>query len=575
MQVVGGILVAQMTLSMPDGNVSRLERVDVGEASAPIDLDCLELDDARFFALTDDHVVVNGLVATQFRDRDTLELLGSVHSGLGAMPEVGPSCAPLVLGDRLLLSRGYGLAELDHSLPLPVGPIATLPGDYDPAGCGAFGISIVDEHVGPGEIIRHWTVYDQRDPLTPVELLHRQRTILSGDPPYSFGIAVQDEQRAVILEYDAGAVDPHAWSVIDTEGSLAQVSNVAGTPTLDGSVLYLSRGTSFSDASLLAYDLADGTVNQLWELPCMVSGKAWIVGDLALVPFEVGVSVLDVAGPEAPVDLGFASANVSGVAHVFWHDNRVVMVSRSAVRTYEIDLDDSSLLIQRGFLALSGGQALSATARSGDLLLVATAEENDDWQIVSLADADAPVALGDPVEGLVTGAVWSTPHLYLGTPHGVMQYDVSDPAAPVWIASSSWLDTDHPLCTRGVNLLSDGHLLPLDCMDQVSIEDSTTQPGDDLPAAFGVVLHQVSPNPFNPRAVVRFDLDRGSHVVVTVHDVRGRLVKTLAREALDAGQHVYTWQGRDDAGREMPSGTYLVRLATDQAVRHTKAVLVR
>lgn len=103
-----------------------------------------------------------------------------------------------------------------------------------------------------------------------------------------------------------------------------------------------------------------------------------------------------------------------------------------------------------------------------------------------------------------------------------------------------------------------GHLWPL------SVED----PRDDQPlpnAVPGVLrLFQNAPNPFNPSTRIGFDLDRTSPVKLDVYDVRGRLVRRLAEGELPAAHHDIVWDGLDDGGRPLPSGTYLYRLQTDR-----------
>lgn len=89
-------------------------------------------------------------------------------------------------------------------------------------------------------------------------------------------------------------------------------------------------------------------------------------------------------------------------------------------------------------------------------------------------------------------------------------------------------------------------------------------------------ITRVAPNPFNPRTVVEFSLPRNARVTVLLHDLRGRRVRTIDRGTLDAGTHEQVWNGRDDAGREVASGVYLVRVVTDGAVgAGRKITLVR
>jgi hypothetical protein len=70
-----------------------------------------------------------------------------------------------------------------------------------------------------------------------------------------------------------------------------------------------------------------------------------------------------------------------------------------------------------------------------------------------------------------------------------------------------------------------------------------------------------SPNPFNPRTTIAFDLPRATEATLSVHDLRGRVVRTLVNGRLAAGRQLVEWDGRDAAGRPAASGVYLVRLA--------------
>jgi len=68
------------------------------------------------------------------------------------------------------------------------------------------------------------------------------------------------------------------------------------------------------------------------------------------------------------------------------------------------------------------------------------------------------------------------------------------------------------------------------------------------------------PNPFNPVTRIQFVLDRDARVSLRVFDVHGRAVRTLVDSYLASGQRVVGWDGRDDGGRLLASGTYFVRL---------------
>ena len=84
------------------------------------------------------------------------------------------------------------------------------------------------------------------------------------------------------------------------------------------------------------------------------------------------------------------------------------------------------------------------------------------------------------------------------------------------------------------------------------------------------------PNPFTPRTSVGFDLPSAAAVTVRIHDVGGRLVRTLAAgEVLAAGHHEQPWDGRDDAGGGLAAGLYFVRFRVGERVLTQRVSLVK
>ena len=60
---------------------------------------------------------------------------------------------------------------------------------------------------------------------------------------------------------------------------------------------------------------------------------------------------------------------------------------------------------------------------------------------------------------------------------------------------------------------------------------------------------------------------------MTVYDVLGRAVHTLLDDRREPGAHRVTWDGRDDAGQALSSGTYLVRLEAG-VFRQTRQIIL-
>ena len=98
--------------------------------------------------------------------------------------------------------------------------------------------------------------------------------------------------------------------------------------------------------------------------------------------------------------------------------------------------------------------------------------------------------------------------------------------------------------------------------------------GDEPPRPFDLTL-STSPNPFNPRVKISFELTREAPVVLRVFDMRGHVVANLVSERLSAGVHGADWDGRDEAGRAVAAGVYFASITSEGAVASRKITLVK
>ncbi len=90
-----------------------------------------------------------------------------------------------------------------------------------------------------------------------------------------------------------------------------------------------------------------------------------------------------------------------------------------------------------------------------------------------------------------------------------------------------------------------------------------------------VELFPAYPNPFNPETVLSFTLPLADNVEFTIYDDRGRKIIVLINGFISAGRHQVIWDGRDEGGVSVPSGTYLALLRTEKIQLTRKLVLVK
>lgn len=106
------------------------------------------------------------------------------------------------------------------------------------------------------------------------------------------------------------------------------------------------------------------------------------------------------------------------------------------------------------------------------------------------------------------------------------------------------------------------------------LEDLTGVEDTSPPALVRECL-AVSPNPFSGFAVIRFAPPGSGPVGVQIYDVSGRLVRHLKSEWMSKRAGTVHWDGRDDAGRRVSSGIYLVRVEADGLTQTGRVVLLR
>lgn len=109
---------------------------------------------------------------------------------------------------------------------------------------------------------------------------------------------------------------------------------------------------------------------------------------------------------------------------------------------------------------------------------------------------------------------------------------------------------------------------------QFKAEFSSTSNADPFYQTMGTPP-VASPNPFNPKTTISFDVPKTTRVDLSIHDLRGHLVKNLAGGILDQGHYELNWNGLNNQGQALASGTYFVRLVSNGTMEQSKIALIR
>ena len=87
-------------------------------------------------------------------------------------------------------------------------------------------------------------------------------------------------------------------------------------------------------------------------------------------------------------------------------------------------------------------------------------------------------------------------------------------------------------------------------------------------------LFENYPNPFNPSTSLSFSLKESRQTSLVIYNALGQKIRTLLSEPRSAGKHTIVWNGRDDGGRAVSSGTYFFRLTSGSFVQTRRMTLV-
>lgn len=137
--------------------------------------------------------------------------------------------------------------------------------------------------------------------------------------------------------------------------------------------------------------------------------------------------------------------------------------------------------------------------------------------------------------------------------------------------NSSWIPND----CKVIVFVQDISTKKVQNVEEIGLDHVVAGVGEGntnaVPTTFA--LAQNFPNPFNPTTTVSYAVPSQSFVSLKVFNTLGEEVRTLVSGVREVGNHTATWDGLNSAGKEVPSGTYLLQMTAGQ-FRETKKMLL-
>ncbi len=331
---------------------------------------------------------------------------------------------------------------------------------------------------------------------------------------------------------------------------------------LDGNIAWILT----DESTLVAADISDFHNAVILSTTPLDARKLILEEDRAFAVdrYPETLIPLDLGDPFSP-QVGSAILLPSKLESQMVHGGLVyVGTESSGLLIYDIsDVFTENLV---GQISLSTGNK-GILWHNGQVLLL----HETGFQIISATDPTNPQLISQ-VEGVIEPqplAIWSADRLYLSESSGDLEvWDLSDLTLP-WLVGSA-MGAGRDLYAGVGNLVEPGGVYPLDCGELVSVADDLVS---STPSNRSRI--HTAPNPFNPKTTVLFSVPEEGPVDLSVYDLRGNHLRTLVTGYRDRGDHVLQWDGKDQTGRNLSSGTYFLTLKWAAGLSSSKVTLVR
>ena len=96
---------------------------------------------------------------------------------------------------------------------------------------------------------------------------------------------------------------------------------------------------------------------------------------------------------------------------------------------------------------------------------------------------------------------------------------------------------------------------------------------DSTPFSYG--LQQNYPNPFNPSTTIHYILGKPGYTTLKVYNLVGKEIRTLVNAHQTAGEYSVAWDGKDNFGRRVASGVYVVTLESGSFKQARRMTLLK
>ncbi len=161
----------------------------------------------------------------------------------------------------------------------------------------------------------------------------------------------------------------------------------------------------------------------------------------------------------------------------------------------------------------------------------------------------------------------------------LISWDMTNDSTGSWIGDGSLDGTlrfdSFQLTHNPSNGAENGVILfdDLRLVKKIIVNVNDDEISSDIPADFE--LFQNYPNPFNPSTIITYTLPKQRLVSIKIYDILGREIRTLVNTEQTQGVHKVEWDGKNNFGSKVASGTYIYRIDAGDFVQSKKMVMLK
>jgi len=564
---------------------SGLVVVDINNPAAPVVLEQIDTPgSATRVALVGDHLAVaDGIGGVQILSRSPYEIVESVTTP-------GMALSVCAAGDHLYVADFIaGLTIIDISTITEAEVVSSLV-----SAPGVFDVAVDDAIVVLASSLAGLVTVNVSNPAAPVRIsglssssfaygvvighdhvymsdgqdLHAYVLGNSDTPPVSDYVGLTAPVAAVAGRYYLYVIDhSRLWVISAATGDTIGIGSNLFDPhdiILNGDHAYIADHTT----GLRVADISVPSDPEL-GVSTYLGGDAWSVvrqdDHLYVAVDGLGLVTLSLEDdPGDPVLSGFCITGGTPRDIVVQDDVAYIAAGSAGLVTLDITDPTTPGVMDDMFTS----QAIHHVAVAGDYAYGIDDETLVVFDVSDPGDITPVASLG--LRGPLCGVEVSGDVAYVVDPYiGLYVIDIADPENPAVIGggiASSYFVTSLTLSPDWLYIVDGEGVFQMSRHGTPTLVEQTPRPRSAL---------TVSPNPFNPRTNITFSLAVTGEVRAGVYDLLGRHVAVLADRRFPVGTHELRWDGRNAAGRAVPTGVYLVRVRTSKGEQSAKMMLVK